>query len=109
VIVDFLPNASALARVGDGYRVDAAIETAREEDAVRIPLAALFRDGDAWATWRIDGGRARLTHLRIGLRGADTATVLDGIAPGAAVIDYPSDAVHEGARVIVTRGPAATR
>jgi len=103
VIVDLLPNPSALARIGDGYRVAASIETAREEDAVRIPLAALFRDGESWATYRADGGRAVLTHLRIGLRGAETATVLDGIAPGATVIDYPSDAVRDGVRIDATR------
>lgn len=103
VLVDFLPNASALARVGDGYRVDAAIETVREEDAVRIPLAALFRDGDAWATYRIADGHAHLTHLRIGLRGADSATVLDGVTPGASVIAYPSDAVRDGTRVVEAR------
>jgi HlyD family secretion protein len=101
VIVDLLPNAAATQRIGDGYRVDAAIEVAREEDAVRIPLSALFRDGDHWATYRIESGRARLTPLRIGLRGADQATVLEGIAPGARVIAYPSDAVRDGRRVIV--------
>lgn len=103
VIVDLLPNPAATEHIGDGYRVDAAIEIAREEDAVRIPLAALFRDGEQWATYRIDSGRARKTPLRIGLRGADQATVLEGIAPGTQVIAYPSDAVQDGRRVIVRR------
>lgn len=111
VLVDLLPNPAALERVGDGYRVDAAIEIAREEDAVRIPLAALFRDGEQWATFRVERGRARLTHVRIGQRGTDLATVLEGIAPGATVIVYPSDAVQDGARVaarVSTPAAAAT-
>ena len=101
VLVDLLPNATALERVGDGFRVDARIEVEREDDAVRIPLSALFRDGEQWATYRIEDQRARLTHLKIGRRGADVATVLAGAAPGDAVIAYPSDAVHDDARVRV--------
>ena len=99
VLVDLLPNPAVLERVGDGYRVDAAIEIEREDDAVRIPLAALFRDGEQWATFRVEDGRARLTHLRIGRRGAELATVLGGIAPGTTVIVYPGDSVRDGARV----------
>jgi HlyD family secretion protein len=99
VLVDFLPNPAALARIADGYRVDAAIEVAREEDVLRIPLAALFRADEDWATWQVVDGRARLARLRIGTRGEELATVLTGLEPGAVVIAYPSDAVHEGVRV----------
>ena len=73
VLVDFLPNPTALQRVADGYRVDAAIEVLREEDALLIPLAALFRHGEDWATFRVLDGRARLTVLRVGNRGAERA------------------------------------
>jgi HlyD family secretion protein len=100
VLVDLLPNPAMLERVGDGYRVDAAIEIARQEDVLRIPLAALFRDGDQWAAFRVEAGRARLTHLRIDRRGAELATVLGGIEPGATVIVYPSDSVRDGVRVV---------
>jgi HlyD family secretion protein len=100
VLVDFLPNASALERVADGYRVDTAIEVLREEDTLRIPLSALFRHGTQWATFRIENGRAILTPLRIGHRGTELATVLAGVPEGALVIVYPSDAVRDGSRVM---------
>jgi HlyD family secretion protein len=99
VLVDLLPNPAALARVADGYRVDAAIEVAREDEVLRIPLAALFRSGADWATYRVVDGRARLTTLRIGTRGDELATVLAGLEEGAVVIAYPSDAVRDGVRV----------
>jgi HlyD family secretion protein len=99
VLVDLLPNPAALAHVADGYRVDAAIEISREEDVLRVPVAALFRAGDDWATWRVVDGRARLTTLRIGTRGDDLAAVISGLEDGAEVIVYPSDAVAEGTRV----------
>jgi HlyD family secretion protein len=101
VLVDLLPNAVAMQRIADGYRVDAAIEVEREEDALRIPVAALFRHGEHWATFRIEEGRARLTPVRVGLRGATLATVLEGIGEGATVVVYPSDAVRDGARLSV--------
>ncbi|MEO8019776.1 MAG: HlyD family efflux transporter periplasmic adaptor subunit [Pseudomonadota bacterium] len=99
VLVDFLPNPAALDRVADGYRVDASIEVAREENALRIPLSALFRHGEEWATFRVEDGRVRLTPVKVGQRGEEVATVLGGIEAGATVIAYPSDAVRDGVRV----------
>ena len=99
VIVDLLPTPMALARVSDGYRVDARIEIERQENVLRIPLAALFRAGETWAAYRLTDGRARLVRVRVGSRGSTDATVLDGLKAGDAVIVYPSDAVHDGVRV----------
>jgi HlyD family secretion protein len=99
VLVDLLPNPATSERVADGYRVDAAIEIARDEDVLRIPLSALFRHGDDWATFRVVDGRARLTTIRVGRRGEELASVLAGLEPGAVVIEYPSDAVRDGVRV----------
>jgi HlyD family secretion protein len=103
VLVDLLPNPASLDRVADGYRVDASIETAREEGVLRIPLSALFRQGEDWATFRVIGGRARLTPVRLGRRGAEFATIISGLDAGAVVIEYPSDAVRDGVRVEMAR------
>lgn len=105
VLVDLLPNSTALERVADGYRVDAAIEVAREENVLRIPLSALFRSGENWATYQVIDGRARLATLRLGHRGDELAIVIDGIEAGARVVAYPSDAVRDGARVRSFGGP----
>jgi HlyD family secretion protein len=107
VLVDLLPNPAALDRVADGYRVDAAIEIAREENVLRIPLSALFRHGEDWATFRVVDGRARLTVVRLGRRGEELATVLGGLEAGATVVEYPSDAVREGVRVRAAKNRTA--
>jgi len=99
VLVDLIPNATTLGRVGDGYRVDAIIETLREENALLIPLSALFRHGSDWATFQVVDGRARISTVRVGHRGAKFATVLSGLEPGVQVIEYPSDAVKDGTRL----------
>ncbi len=92
-------TAQALQRLGDGYRVDAHILVARLDNALQVPVAALFHHGDAWAVFALAGGRARLTDVRIGPRNAMHAIVKAGLAEGAKVIVYPADAVHDGARV----------
>lgn len=102
VLVDLLPNPSAMVHVADGYRVDARIEIAREENVLLVPLSALFRQGTDWATFSVVDGRARLTRVRIGQRGEELATVLAGLDEGAEVVVYPSDQVHEGTRVRTT-------
>jgi HlyD family secretion protein len=99
VLVDLLPNAAALNRVGDGYRVDAVIEIEREEEALLIPLSALFRQGTDWAAFRVANGRAQVMTVRVGARGGEFATLLEGLEAGAEVIEYPSDAVSDGVRV----------
>ena len=99
VLVDLLPNAAALNRVGDGYRVDAVIEIEREEEALLIPLSALFRQGTDWAAFRVANGRAQVATVRVGARGGEFATLLEGLEAGAEVIEYPSDAVSDGVRV----------
>jgi HlyD family secretion protein len=99
VVIDLAATAQTLQRLGDGYRVDAHILVARRENALQVPVAALFHHGDGWAAFALAGRRARLTDIRIGPRNATQAIVDAGLAEGAKVIVYPADAVHDGARV----------
>ena len=99
VIVDLQADAAVLARLGDGYRVDARIEVARQSDAVQVPTAALFRQDGSWSVYRVVKQQARLTPVRISLRNADTAVVESGLSPGDRVVAYPGDAVSDGRRL----------
>jgi HlyD family secretion protein len=99
VIVDLLPNPQAQNRVGDGFRVDARIETTHIDDAITAPMAALFRDGDQWAALKWASGRAALTPVVVAARGGGQAVITKGLSAGDKVIVYPSDAVRDGVRV----------
>ena len=101
VVIDFAATAAELARhhLGDGYRVDARIEVARRDDALLVPTAALFRQGDGWAVFVVADGRTRATSVRIGERNATQALVEAGLAAGTRVVVYPADAVRDGVRV----------
>lgn len=87
-------------RLGHEFRVLAKIVTYEVNDAVRLPISALFRNGEGWATYTMERGRARLTPIEIGQRNAEAAEVKRGLAAGARVILHPSDRVVHGTRVV---------
>ena len=101
VVVDFVAPRERWAALGDGFRVDAHIVVDGRADATVVPVAALFRRGDRWAVFVLDGDRARLREVVPGPRNATTATIEQGVEPGERVIVFPGDRVDDGARVRV--------
>jgi HlyD family secretion protein len=89
----------AWSRLGHEFRVMVHIPVWRKEDAVRIPLGALFRSGNQWQVYVVAEGRARIRPVTLGQRNNEWAELLDGLAVGEAVILHPSDRVADGARV----------
>jgi HlyD family secretion protein len=71
----------------------------REEDVVKVPESALFRQGEAWATFAVDGGHARPRPVRVGESNGLETVVEEGLKPGERVILHPGDAVRDGVRV----------
>jgi HlyD family secretion protein len=98
-VIDFTDRHAARG-IGDGYAVDVRIVTADVPDALHVPAGALFRDGEAWAVYVLEDGRARLRTVRPGLRAAFDVQCVDGLAEGEQVIVYPGDRVADGARVV---------
>ena len=99
VIADFLATKENRPRLGDGFRVEARIVAWESDDVLVVPAGALFRDGDQWAVFVVDAGRARLRRVRIGHQNGREAEVLDGLAAGESVVQYPGDQLRDGARV----------
>jgi HlyD family secretion protein len=64
-----------------------------------VPLTALFRNGDSWAVFIVDGGRARLRNIEIGRRNNTAAEVVTGLDAGNQVILHPSDRIRDGVRI----------
>lgn len=100
VIVDFAAPLD-WQNLGDAHRVDARILVDKRADAVMVPLGAVFRNQEGWATFVVDGTRARLRTVELGSRSGEHALVQAGLQPGERVIVFPSDAVGDGARVRV--------
>lgn len=99
VIADFLAAPENRPRLGDGYRVEARIVEWESDDVLIMPAGALFRDGDHWAVFAVESGRARLRRVRIGHHNGREAELLEGLTAGAAVVQHPGDLLSDGTRV----------
>lgn len=99
VILDLVSPPQERPSLGDDFRVDASIEIDRVDDAVLVPLSALFRSGSTPAVFVVESGRARLVPLAVGRRGDRLAEVTEGLSGGEQVIEYPPDTIRDGAAV----------
>ena len=99
VVIDLTSPVEAWQSLGDGYKVDASIIVARLDNAVKVPVSALFRDGEQWAVFTVASGKAARRAVQLGRRGGMEAVVEKGLQPGEKVIVHPGDAVKDGARV----------
>jgi HlyD family secretion protein len=103
VVLDFAEPLDKVQTVGDGFRVEASIVVYRQENAVKAPVGALFREGDGWAVFVAEDGIARKRTVRSPRRGASDALIEEGLQSGARVVVYPSDALRDGAKLEETR------
>lgn len=103
VVLDFAEGLERVQTVGDGFRVEAHIVVFREENVVKAPVAALFRDGGGWAVFAVEDGRARQRAVKAPRRNGVEALIEEGLKPGERVVVYPSDALREGSRLEAPR------
>jgi HlyD family secretion protein len=100
VIIDFTDPPKLWQRLGHGYRVIARIVRWRANDVLRVPLSALFRHEGEWALFKVVGGRARLTKIKVGHLNTEWAEILSGLAAGDRLVLHPSVSVIDGTRII---------
>ncbi|MCB1033949.1 MAG: HlyD family efflux transporter periplasmic adaptor subunit [Acidobacteria bacterium] len=99
VVIDLTSPPEDWRRLGHGYQVETRIILWESDDALRVPLTALFRDGEGWAVFAEEGGRARLRPVQVGRRNRLVAEILDGLAPGERIVVHPSDRILAGTRI----------
>ncbi|MEI6034107.1 MAG: HlyD family efflux transporter periplasmic adaptor subunit [Verrucomicrobiae bacterium] len=85
--------------LGDRFRVEARIVTWTGGSVLQIPTGALFRRGNEWMTFAVEGGRAKLTPVEISHTNGIAAEVTGGISEGQKVVLHPPDTVSEGSSV----------
>jgi HlyD family secretion protein len=99
VIADITSPAESWQRLGDRYRVEAKFIVWEADNALQLPAGALFRHGQDWAVFVVEGGRARLRKIEVGHRSGLAAEILSGLQEGATVIVHPGDTIAGGTRV----------
>ncbi len=87
------------ARLGHNYRVFAQMAVWDCQSCIQAPISALFRTGNDWTVFVVDGGRVRQQIISIGHMNADVAEVTDGLKTGTIVVVHPNDVLTDGSLV----------
>jgi HlyD family secretion protein len=102
VILKF--NDAAMAEtLGHDFRVDARVIIEEQTAVVRLPLGALFRHGEGWATYRVVDEHAELTPLATGIADETHRVITQGVSAGDTVLLFPGNAVADGQHVVARR------
>lgn len=99
VMIDLTEPHERWRRLGHGYRVEPRILVWESSDVLRVPLPALFRDGEDWAVFVEQGGRATLRHVQVGRQNDAQAQIVAGLAAGERVILHPNERIDDGTRI----------
>jgi HlyD family secretion protein len=99
VMLQFTGPPSSWTGLAPGYRVWGRVWLRQTASTVLAPLGALVRDNGEWAVFRIEGGRARLRRVRVGVVTDQDAEILQGAEPGDQLVNFPSDQIKDGLRV----------
>lgn len=100
VVLDINSPEEDYAALGDGFRVFVRVVEWHSDDAMQVPISALFRDEDRWMVFKVVDGIAQSAPVEIGKRNASVAEVLGGLTGGETVITHPSDRIFEGVSTV---------
>ena len=106
VIIDITSPRPQWAALGDGFRVGVRIVTRSEPKVLKVPVGAVFPQAapaQGQAVFVADGGRARLTPVRLVARNSADAWIDQGVAEGTRVVMYPPGTLADGARIAERR------
>ncbi len=99
VIIDFTGPDEERTALGHGYQVEARVVLWQSDDALTVPLTALYRVGEQWAVMVEANGRAEQRMVELDHRNNTDAAVLDGLQAGDRVVAHLSDRVQPGVRI----------
>ena len=83
----------------DGIKVDVRVLVQVVENAVKVPVSALFPVDARSALFVLDKGHAGLKEIEVAARNSVEACVKSGLTPGTQVIVYPDTKLKDGDRV----------
>lgn len=98
-IIDITSPPEKWQALGDGFKVDVRVLVQVVENAVMIPVSALFPVGARSGLFVLDKGHAHLQEIEVAARNGALAWVKTGLAKDAQVIVYPDTKLKDGDRV----------
>ena len=82
-----------------GMSAVADLQVRAAQDAVAVPVSAVFRDGKRDSVWVVSDGAARKRPVTLGAQGDATVEVADGLRAGERVVVKGTDTVVDGQQV----------
>jgi HlyD family secretion protein len=104
VIIDLLEPYETWRRLGHGYRVEPRIVVWESQDALSVPLSALFRQQDKWAVFVEKDGRAALRNVQIDHQNGSQVHIIKGLDIGERVVLHPNERIADRSRIRVRVG-----
>lgn len=98
VVADFIDQKPAF---GDNFRLDVRIVVWQGDNVLSVPNSALFRSGEDWNVFVVEGGRAYLRRVEAGHRSRTDTQITGGLSEGETVILHPPNLLSDRARVSV--------
>jgi HlyD family secretion protein len=86
--------------LGDGFSVFLRIIEWRAEDALQVPLSAVFRQDTGWAVFVAVEGLAEKRAVTLGRRNDRMVEVLSGLKATEQVVTHPSDDIAAGVSLV---------
>lgn len=101
VLIDLTTAPDKWQALGDGYRVGVRIVTQSQDQALKVPVSAVFPRSDTtgMAVFVLDRGRARFAPVEVAARNGTDAWIRQGLQAGTLVVVYPPSSVRDGASV----------
>lgn len=99
VYLDFIDPIEKWKGLGDAFRVEASIIVDQAQDALYVPLSALFRFEGEWSTFVVVDGVTEQRKISIGRMNDQIAEVTEGVVEGDMVITHPGADVFDSIRV----------
>lgn len=96
IVADFLTKDT---HFGDNFRVDVRIIVWQSENVLKIPSSALFRSGEKWNVFVVEGRKARRREVKIGHQNSSESEILEGLTENEIVILHPPNQLEDGASV----------
>jgi HlyD family secretion protein len=104
VLIDITSPPGRWEALGDGFRVGVRIVTLSLDDAIKVPVSAVFpmpeAENGGMAVFKVVDGRAQRVPVELVARNGTEAWMRSGLQVGDLVVVYPPTLVKDGVRVV---------
>ncbi len=101
VVIDITTPPAVLTALGDGFKVDVRVLVQKVDNAIQVPVSALFPVGSRSGLFVLEHGHVRLQEVDVSSRNGVTAWIKTGLTPGMQVIVYPDTKLKDAQAVNV--------